>query len=461
MIIALNVFVILLLVFVNGFFVAAEFAFVSVRRASVEARATGGDRRAGLLLSVLTDLNAYLSASQFGITLASLALGWLGEPTIARLLETPLAGRVSDAARHAIALVVAFVVITALHIVLGEQAPKLLGLERAERVALASAAPMQLFYRIFRLPVRALDWASAQAVRTLGLRAATDHGAVPTGEELRQMIEASHRGGHIKERERQLLERIFKFTDAEVRAAMVPRTEVLALSVSTTLEEARAAFRSTRYSRLPVYRERLDEIVGLLFRKDLDMGQVAPAAFSLERLARPATFIPATATLGAALTLMQAARVHFVFVLDEYGGLEGIVTLEDLLEEIVGEIEDEFDDKAHALVSRDEGCYLLEGALTVRDANERLNLSLPEDEGYNTLAGFLMAKAGRVLNAGETVEHEGARFIVERVEGLRIRRVRLIPAPRKASEATTDAHAALPFTLALPLVCASLLTELA
>ncbi|HLL73776.1 MAG TPA: hemolysin family protein [Pyrinomonadaceae bacterium] len=437
----LNIVLVFLLVLANGFFVASEFALVGVRRSRVASLAEAGDRRARRLLGLIDNLNAYISATQLGITLASLALGWLGEPAVAHLLEKPLAGRVSEAVLHTISFAVAFGIITFLHIVLGELAPKTLALERAEKTALAIALPMQLFYRTFYYPIRLLDWAGTRVVRLFGLHPSGEHGAIYTEDELRQIIAASQRGGHIEEGERRLLDRVFAFGDAEVREAMIPRTQVEALPANATLEEARARFRETGYSRLPVYRERLDNVVGLLFRKDLDMGQVSPEGFDLAKLARPATFIPATATLGAALAQMQKARIHFVFVIDEHGGIEGVLTLEDLLEEIVGEIDDEYDEEARSQIAEQpDGTCLLDGMLAVRDANQRLSLALPEDEHYTTLAGFLMAKAGRVLKAGETVEHDGASFAVERVEGLRIRRVRFAP----AAAGRQDENGALP-----------------
>ena len=417
---------IVLLVFANGFFVAAEFALVGVRRSRIEALAAGGDLRARRLLGLLDNLNAYLSASQLGITLASLALGWIGEPTVAHILEAPLS-TLPEFWRHAIALFIAFTLITTLHIVFGEQAPKLLGLERAEKVALASGWTMQMFYKIFSWPIRALDWASARTVRIFGLHASSAHASIYTEEELRQIIESSRKGGQIEPEEQQLINRVFDFADTEVGEAMVPRTAVEALPVTATLEEARDAFRATGYSRLPVYRERLDEIVGLLFRKDLDMGQVSPEDFDLEQLVHPPMFLPAKATLGVALARMQAKRVHFAFVIDEYGGLEGILTLEDLLEEIVGEINDEFDDEVRGQIIKDEGTYVLDGMLAVRDANQHLGLKLPEENGFTTLAGFLLAKTGRLLEPGDTVEHEGALFKVEHVENRRIRRIRFTP----------------------------------
>jgi CBS domain containing-hemolysin-like protein len=429
MFVLFSIIAVLLLVLANGFFVAAEFALVSVRRARIEALAASGNRRATRLIQLLDNLNAYLSAAQLGITLASLALGWIGEPAVAHMLEGPLAGRVSETWLHIISFGVAFSIITTLHIVLGEQAPKLFGLERAETVALLSAWPMQLFYKAFSLPIRALDWASARTVRLFGLNSSAAHGSTYTSEELRQLVNASHQGGHLEAEEQKMINRVFDFADAEVREAMIPRMGVQALPLTTTLEEAEKAFCETGYSRLPVFRERLDDIIGVLFMKDI-MQCVrggGKAAFDLEKLLHPPMFVPATAGLGHVLAQMQAARTHLAFVIDEHGGIEGIVTLEDLLEEIVGEINDEYDEEVRAQIIEDNGTFLLDGMLAVRDANRRFNLRLPEEAGYTTLAGFVLAKAGRLLRQGESVEHDGARFTVERVDRRRIRRIRLTP----------------------------------
>ena len=447
----LYILLVIFLVLANGFFVASEFALVGVRRSRIQTMAASGDPKAKRLLGLLDHLNAYISATQLGITMASLALGWIGEPVIAHMLEEPLKGRVSEAVLHTISFAIAFTIITFMHIVFGELAPKTLALERAEKTALAIAWPMQAFYKIFQWPIRLLDWAGTRTVRLFGLHPSADHAAVYTEDELRNLIDASRKSGHLEEAEQKLIHRVFEFGDAEVREAMVPRTEIEALTVTATIEEARATFRSTGYSRLPVYRERMDDIVGLLFRKDLDMGQVQPHGSSLEELVRPPVFIPASGSLADALKQMQASRVHFVFVLDEYGGLEGILTLEDLLEEIVGEINDEFDEEVREQIVRDGETFVLDGMLAVRDANARLRLGLPEDDGYTTLGGFLMAKAGRVLEQGDRVEHGGASFRVERVDRRRIRRVRFTPALKKEGEsaASQSSRAAL-----LPIACA-------
>ena len=424
---ALYLLLVLSLVLANGFFVASEFALVGVRRSRVETLAASGSRNARRLLGLLDHLNASISATQLGITMASLALGWIGEPVVAHILEEPLKGRVSEAALHTISFTVAFTIITFLHIVLGELAPKTLALERAERTALAIALPMELFYKIFRWPIRLLDWAGTRTVRLFGLHPSGEHGSIYTEDELRGLIDVSRRSGQLKEEEQRLIEGVFEFSAAAVREAMVPRTEVVALSAAASLDEARELFRSTGYSRLPVYRARLDEVVGVLFRKDVDMGQAGPG--SLESLVRTPSYIPASASLGDALRQMQSARVHLVFVVDEHGGIEGILTLEDLLEEIVGEIDDEYDEEVRAqIVEEADGTFLLDGTLAVRDANRRFELDLPEEAGYTTVAGFLLAEAGRLLAEGDEVEREGARFRVERVERRRIRRVRFRPA---------------------------------
>ena len=421
--------VVFLLVFANGFFVASEFSLVMVRRSRVVTLADTGNRRAKILLELIDNLNVYISATQLGITMASLALGWIGEPAVANLLEAPLQGLVSDAVRHTISFALAFTAITFLHIVLGELAPKTLALERAEKVALAIAWPMRAFHRLFSWPIWLLDRAGICTVRLFGLHPSVEHTAVYTVEELRHLIDASHKSGTLEADEQRLLHGVFEFSDAEVCEAMVPRNAVAALPVTATLDEAKKAFRTTGYSRIPVYREHLDNVVGVLYRRDLEPFLEQPQAegFDLAKLVHPPKFIPAKAQLSIALKQMQASRTHLAFAVDEYGGTEGIITLEDLLEEIVGEIEDEFDEEASLQITEDNGSYLLDGMLTMRDANRLLNLHLPEEASYTTIAGFLLAQAGRLISVGETIEYEGARFTVVSLDRRRIRRIRFTP----------------------------------
>ena len=427
MVTLLYFFIVLLLVFANGFFVASEFALVGVRRSRIETLAEKGSVRAKRLLDLLDNLNAYISATQLGITMASLALGWIGEPVFAHLLEAPLKGRVSEVTLHTISFAIAFSIITFLHIVLGELAPKTLALERAEKVALAISWPMQMFYRIFRWPICLLDWSGTRVVRMFGLHSSSEHASVYTEEELRRLVDISRQSGQLELEEQQFIHGVFEFSDTEVREAMVPRTQVTALPVTATLENARSVFLASGYSRLPVCGQQPDEILGLLFRKDLDMGRMDTNGFDLKKLVRPATFIPATASLGDALRQMQSARIHFVFVVDEHGSMEGILTLEDLLEEIVGEISDEYDEEVREQIKKEGNAYVLDGMLAVRDANQRLNLDLPEESSYTTIAGFLMDYAGRLLQAGDRLEHVSGLFEVLRTDGRRISRVRFSP----------------------------------
>jgi CBS domain containing-hemolysin-like protein len=439
MIETLNLVIVFLLVLANGFFVASEFALVGVRKSRIETLAKTGDARAKRLLPLLNNLNAYISATQLGITLASLALGWIGEPAIAHLLEAPLKGRISETLLHTIAFAIAFSIITFLHIVLGELAPKTLALERAEKTALAIALPMELFHRVFRWPIQVLDWAGTRTVRLFGLHPSSGHASIYTEEELRQLIDISHQSGHLQAEEKRLINRVFDFTDAQVREAMVPRTAVAALPVTATLEATKKAVRNFVYTRLAVYEDTLDNIVGVLVRRDLEPcldQSTAVADFNLRSLIHAPHFIPAAARLGSALKQMQAKRTHLAFVVDEHGGIEGIVTLEDLLEEIVGEINDEFDEEVREQILKEaDGSYLLSGILSVRDANRQLKLELPEDSGYTTLAGFLMAHAGRLPQTGEVVQYEDLTFQIERMEGRRIRRVRLATALKSALSA--------------------------
>jgi len=416
-----------LLVAANGFFVASEFALVAVRRSRIEALKVEGNRRASVLLELLDNLNSYISATQLGITIASLALGWVGEPAIARLLEIPLSGILSDAVRHTISFSIAFTAITFLHIVLGELAPKTLALERAEQVALVIAWPLRLFHKIFHWPIILLDHAGRLTVRLFGLNSSTEHASVYTVAELRQIIDISHTSGTLEADEQRLLHRVFEFSDSEVQDVMIPRHAVAALPITATLAETRQAFNSLGYSRIPVYREQLDNIAGIVVRRDLEpfLAKTDSGEFNLELLLHPPRFIPSNAQLSVTLKQMQSSRAHMVFVVDEYGGFEGIVTLEDLLEEIVGEIDDEFDDVSPSQIIEDNGSYLLDGMLTVREANHVLELQIPEDASYTTIGGFLLAQAGHLMNQGESISFLNSLFTVESVDRRRIRRVRL------------------------------------
>jgi CBS domain containing-hemolysin-like protein len=425
-VILLKIFLVLLLVFVNGFFVAAEFAIVAVRKSRIEALASEGKPSAKRLLEILSNISAYLSASQLGITLASLGLGALGEPVVEAILGGAL-NTLPESVRHLISYTIAFFIITALHIVLGEQAPKLFGLALAERVAMATALPMQIFYKIFKPFIHALDWASAKTVNLFGLQATSEHASIYTEEEIRQLILISEESGHVNKEERRLINKVFEFSETTVREAMIPRTEIEAIPHTATLEEIAKAFRQHGYSRLPVYRDSLDDMLGFIHSKDVMQYLLLRSKFfKIERVLKKPMYVVDTARLEDVLRQMQKAKSHFGFVVDEHGGVEGIITLEDLLEEIVGDISDEHDEEVNEQIRKiTEGSYLLDGSLAIRDLNRRLGLNLPISEGYTTVAGFLMSESGQILVEGESVQFNGHLFKIEKVNKRRILQVKM------------------------------------
>jgi CBS domain containing-hemolysin-like protein len=421
-----KIFSIILLVFINGFFVAAEFAYVAVRKSRIETLAAEGKSSAKRLLEILTNMSAYLSACQLGITLTSLGLGWLGEPTVAAIMEYALGDTIPANWLHFISFVIAFAIITSLHIILGEQAPKLFGLQLAEKVAMATALPTQIFYKTFKPFIHALDWASAKTVRIFGLHADSEHASIYTEDEIRQLIKISQESGHLNVEEQRLIDKVFEFSETTVKEAMIPRTQIAAVSVTSTIEELAELFSEHGYSRLPVFRDSLDNIAGIIHSKDLLPFLLNPTTFKIEKVLQKPIYVVDTARLEDVLRQMQRAKSHFGFVVDEHGGVEGIITLEDLLEEIVGDISDEHDEEVNEQIkSNKDGSYTLEGSLAVRDLNKRLEMNLPVSEAYTTLAGFLMSESGQILKAKDEVKFNGHTFTVEKVDKRRILKVRL------------------------------------
>ena len=426
---------VILLVAANGFFVASEFALVAVRKSRIESLAAEGSSSAQRLLGMLNNLNAYISATQLGITLSSIALGWIGEPAVAALIDPVLAwlGEAtgisylsSGPVLHTISFVIAYALIAFLHIVFGELAPKTAALELSEKVSFFVAVPLQLFYKTFYYPIRLLDWAGTRTVRLFGLHPSGEHGSSYTEEEIRQLVRASEESGHLNEEERRLINQVFEFSETTVKEAMIPRTEIVAVPATCDLEELAAAFRQHGYSRMPVYRGSLDDIAGVVHSKDVMIALQRPKNFRLERILQKARYVVDTARLEDVLRQMQKEKFHFGFVVDEHGGVEGIITLENLLEEIVGDISDEHDEEVSEQIhEQPDGSYILDGGLAVRDLNRRLGLGLPVSESYTTVAGLLMAEAGEVLKEGESVKFNGHAFLVEKTHKRRIVRIRM------------------------------------
>lgn len=410
--------VVFLLVLANAFFVGAEFALVSLRRSRIAGLVAAGHKRARLLLRITEDLTGYISACQVGVTLASLALGWIGENTIAQLLNPAtdliLSGVASKVAAHSTAVAIAFMVITYLHLVLGEFVPKALALERSEKMALAVARPMEIFYRVFKAPIWSINRSGVLILHWMGSRATVEHAAAYSEEELRHLVGLSHKSGHLIEDERQLIYNVFDFTEATVESVMVPRTEIEALDAELSPLEMLDVFEQTRYSRMPIYRDSLDNIIGIVLHKDLSRAVRRGGPVSVEEFFRTPVFIPTNVKLNDALRKLRRSSEHMALVVDEHGGVEGLVTLEDLLEEIVGDIRDEHDEAAaRQIVEQPDGSYNVRGNLSIRDANKRLALNLPESDSYHTIAGFMMARAGRLLKRGESVDYNGLKLTVQ------------------------------------------------
>jgi len=432
---AFSIALVIFLVLANGFFVASEFALVAVRKSRIESTAAEGDAAAVRLLAMLNNLNAYISATQLGITLSSLALGWIGEPAVASLLEPVLVqvGELTGATflasgpvLHTISFTIAFSFITFLHIVFGELAPKTAALELSERVSYFVAVPLQIFYKVFNYPIRLLDWAGTRTVRLFGLHPSGEHGSSYTEDEIRQLILASEKSGHLNHEERKLLNKVFEFSETTVKEAMIPRTEIAAIPETSSLEDIARVFRQNGYSRLPVYRGSLDDVVGVIHSKDVMSCLLHPEAFTLEGIMQKPVYIVDNARLEDVLRQMQRERFHFGFVVDEHGGVEGIITLNDLLEEIVGDISDEHDEEVNEQIHKQgDGSCLLDGGLAVRDLNRRLEMSLPISEGYTTVAGFLMSVAGQILSEGDTVPFNGHVFKIQKVYKRRVLQVRM------------------------------------
>ncbi|MCI0665842.1 MAG: hemolysin family protein [Acidobacteria bacterium] len=419
-----------LLVLANAFFVAVEFALVSVRRSRIETLAAAGLGKAHAVLRALDHLDAMLSACQFGITVASLALGAVGESTLARLLEPVILNffptGISTILAHSIAITIALSIITYLHLVLGEYAPKAFAIEKAEAISLATARWMELFYRAFKPFILFINISGSKLLRVFGVEFRPGHHTIYTEDELRHLINLSHQSGHLQQDEKELIHNVFEFSELTVQEIMLPRTEVVAIELGASFSQVVHQFQVSGYSRLPVYRDNFDNIVGVLHSKDVMPFLLRAQEFKIEKIIHKPVFIPDTAPLWEVLQRLQKSRTHLAIVVDEHSGVEGILTLEDLLEEIVGEIQDEHDESfVERLSQQGEGVFSIDGMLSVRDANRKLKLNLPESEDYKTLAGFLIARAGRLLNQGDIVEYNGTLFTIERVARRRIISVRM------------------------------------
>ncbi|NJD10735.1 MAG: HlyC/CorC family transporter [Gemmatimonadetes bacterium] len=421
----------LLLVAANAFFVAAEFALVGARRTRIEALARAGNRRAKLADAAIHRLDHYISGTQLGITLASLGLGWVGESTIAVMIRG-LFGTLPPpwdvVATHAVAGTVAFAAITFLHIVLGELAPKSLALLYPEEVSLWTAGPLILFARVFTPVIGVLNGTANLLIRSLGMQPPHELERVHRPEEIEMLVTQSYQHGLLKEEPVEMIRGIFHLSETMASEVMTPRTELVALAADLPIPAAADIVLEEGYSRYPVYEETVDHIIGMVTARDIWRAERAGQEHVREVL-RDVPFVPDSKPLEALLREMQEEGEHMVVVVDEFGGTAGVVTLEDLLEEIVGDIVD-LEDQEEDIVETPEGELHLRGGYAIADLNDAFQLKLPEDD-YTTIAGFILGRLGRVAVVGDEVRARGALLRVLAVEGRRIERVALSfrPAP--------------------------------
>jgi putative hemolysin len=426
------------LILLNGFFVSAENSLVTVRRTRVQELAEEGNRRARAVQRITADPPRFIAAMQLGVTLTSLGIGALGEPVLSHVLDDWLA--------VFLAALIAFVVITFLHVVVGELVPKGLALGYSDRIALAVSTPVRGFFILFKPVIWVLQRSSEAGQRALGLdpRAADSQ---PLSEaELKMLLNVSHEQGAIEHDEREMLYKVFDFADKEASDVMVPRPEVVGLSVEMPPEEALAAILDSPYTRYPVFRDSLDEIIGVLHVRDLfsalhdrGIGEV-----EISELLRPAYIVPETKDLAALLAEFRKTNQHMAVVVDEYGATQGIVTLEDLLEEIVGEIEDEFDLPDESVERVDDNTVRIDGTFPIDDFNEQFGTAL-EHEDFHTVAGYVFHQLGRAAEPGDEVRSDGLLFKVVDTEGSRIQRLEvelgLEPLPREERDKPADVEA--------------------
>jgi CBS domain containing-hemolysin-like protein len=413
------------LVLLNAFFVAAEFAMVKVRATRIAQLAEAGNVRARAAAAAQRRLDAFLSATQLGITLSSLGLGWVGEPAFAHLLHPVFEalGIGSPRVIRNTSVAVAFALITVLHIVVGELAPKSYAIRATERVALWVALPMRAFQFVFRPALWLLDRASEATLRLVGVTAETSGDLAHSEEELRILLAESHRHGALSGTKRELLENVIDYTERTARHVMIPRGDIAYLSLARSLEENLSVITQSVHTRFPLATSDVDQVVGMIHVKDLfNRRDALRSSEDLAVMRREILFVPETRPLDALQRDFQQRRTHMAIVVDEYGGTAGLVTLEDVIEEIVGEIQDEFDREPPSVQETPEG-LVFDGLSLIGDVGERLGVALPETGDMSTLGGLITARIGRIPKAGDAVSVAGRDLRVLEVRGRRVTKV--------------------------------------
>ncbi len=419
---------VVVLVVANAFFVAAEFSLVGARRSRLEELIQQGERKAILARRAVQSLGRYISATQLGITLTSLGLGWVGEPALARLINgsfTWLPEAVRPFATHFVAVAIAFAIISLLHIILGELVPKAVAILYPEAVAMWTIVPLMAFVWVMTLPIMFLNRTSNALLNLLGVNPPGESERLHSPDELRMLVGQSQEGGSLDAQDARLLEGVFEFAEKTAQDVMTPRTRMIALEADSSVQRAAAVIAAAGRSRYPVYADTLDDIVGIVHAKAILAALREDPNRLLKDVVRPPLFVPGTRKIEDVLTDMKRQRNHLAVVLDEYGGTAGLVTMEDLLEEIVGDIEDEYD-RADRPGPQPDGAAILDGGLPLTDLPEKAGIEI-EDENYTTLGGYLFGRLGRLPKPGDRVVVADRTFEITEMDGRRVKSVRLLP----------------------------------
>jgi len=418
---------VIFIVLANAFFVAAEFAIVKVRSTQLQPLAEKNNQRAKVALKIVTNLDKYLSASQVGITMTSLGLGWIGEPVTAKLLEPVfhLLNITNPNTIHTSAIIVGFIFLTFIHISIGEQAPKMLAIKYPQKTSLAIAIPLNIFFVVFKPVVWLLNHASNFVLSLLGIRQVSESERFHSEEELRLLLSEGRKSGALDQTEHALIEKIFEFNDKMAKDIMVPRNHMVALNINDSREKIFQVVTEEGFSRLPVYKDTIDNIIGIIYTKDLISASEHRELITLQDIIRPAFFAASTKQIGNLLKELQRNKVHMAILVGEYGGVEGLVTIEDIVEEIVGEIQDEYDVDPSVVVDEKSGVYLIDPIISVEDFNKRFKMNIPTDPDYQTISGFLQKVTGHIPEVYERIDYKGLSFVVTKKSSNTILQVRV------------------------------------
>lgn len=410
----IDLFWIFFLVLANGFFVAAEFAIVKVRASQIELQAKSGSKVAKIAKGITDHLDGYLAATQLGITLASLALGWVGETVMTEivyhffgLFNVELTGKLATN----LGLVLAFSIITFLHIVFGELAPKSIAIHKPIATTMKVAIPLQFFYYIFKPIIWVLNGFANFLLRLVGIQVSA-HEADHSSEELQYLLEKGKESGALNNAEHELIKNVFDFNERIVKNIMVPRTKIVAVDQSESAADFIQTVTEEGYSRIPIYDDNIDQIIGVVHTKDILPLVVKGKTVVLRNIMRKPYFIPETKKINDLMAEFQQKRIQIAFVLDEFGGTAGMVTLEDIVEELVGEIQDEYDEETPLVEQISETEFMVDAGASVHDASGYLPLELPESSDYDTVAGLVSHLFEKIPDVGDSTEELGYRFTI-------------------------------------------------